>query len=356
MAGFGIFIPIGIIIYFLSGDSQAFIMSAFGIVPAVYLLYRVLSPGSEYSVGRDGVFLRNGSYKRLIPLSEVRGAAVLSEEQARDILSKYMFPSVESERERDIKQWYKSNKAYGCFTGFCTVPIVQEHVSAGNEINIVKFGTKVTGQFVIIKLVSGEEFLISPEDCSGFYEALSVGTNLEDTNPTTSYNYSMDINRKQKLRKFFRWYRIIGAVAILAVAAVLLINNLEQVPAEDTDGWIDADTYRLSVTAGLSSGSENPDEREQELYQAVSENYVYSFISTIIAWYCREEGFDPDEEQYDALHDALLKLINKSTPVPLSKSINDDVTEIVVVIELSEENFQATVRSVLKQAIGDLQQ
>ena len=54
MAGFGVFIPIGIILYVITGNSQALIMSAFGIVPVVYLLYRVLSPGSIYSVGGDG--------------------------------------------------------------------------------------------------------------------------------------------------------------------------------------------------------------------------------------------------------------------------------------------------------------
>ena len=293
-------------------------------------------------------------YKRLVPLGEIRGAAVLSEEQARGILSKYMFPSVESERERDLKQWYKSNKAYGYFTGFCTVPIVQEQVSAGNEINIIKFGTKATGQFVIIKLFSGEEFLISPEDCNGFYNVLSSVINLEDTSPTTSYNYSMDVSRKQKLRSFLRWYRIIGVVAILAVAAVLLITNLEQAPAEAADGWIDTDTYRLSVTARVSSGSGDSEEREQELYRAVSEDYVFNFISTIIDWYSSEEGFEPDDAQYEALHEILWEFINAGKPVPLSKSINDDVTEIIVLIELSEENLQESLRSALKQALENI--
>ena len=347
MAGFGVFIPIGIVIFFLTGDKSAFAMAGFGFIPLIYLLYRVLTPGSVYSIGRKGVFLRNGSSKILIPLDEIRGAAVLSEENARKIITWYMAPGIEGERERDLKLWYKSNKAYNYFIQFCTVPIVQETASAGHEINIVKFGTKVSGEFVLLKLKSGQEYILSPEDCAGFVKVLSSHGRLEDTSPETSYVFGSDIEYRKKLRNFYKWYKIIAISIAVILMAVFTIINLQPKPSAPESGWLDNNTYRQIVTAVLETSEKDPEARKLELYKAVNDGYMYSFTNSLINWYCKENNLEPDADQYDALHNALWEFVSERDPKPVSVELNEDVTEIIVGMDLNAENLRELLLKLL---------
>ena len=92
--------PIGILIFFLAGDPRGFVFSAFGLLPLLYLFVRVLSPGAVYSISENSIFLRNGRTKGVIPFDDLRGAAVLSESKAHEILTLYMAPSIEGGAEQ----------------------------------------------------------------------------------------------------------------------------------------------------------------------------------------------------------------------------------------------------------------
>lgn len=383
MAGFGVFVPIGLVIYFVAGDKAGLPVAGFGLVPVLYMLYRVLSPGSAYVVGPEGVLLKNGGRKRQILLEDIRGAAVLSEDEARQVIRHYMAPGIDGERERDLKQWYRANKAYGYFTQYCTVPIVQETASRGHEINIVKFGTKVAGRFVILKLKSGEEFLLSPEDCDGFFVKLSSSTSLEDTNPESSYTFSVDPVRRRKRRDFLRWYRYAGAAAILIVLFVFLWQDLIQPalsgeepvnpvagmdepvgkvdnagveyekPSAET-GWLDDDTYRYIVNVHINTYEEDPEARRQELIRTVAGGYRLNFIGQVIGWYCGENNIDPDDEQYDAMHTVLFDMISRHEPVVVSTTFGGDYTRMTAVLDIIEAGLRSSITAMLDEALEGL--
>ena len=198
VAGFGVFLPLGVVLFVATGDKAALFAVAFGLLPFLCMLLWVLARGAEYSIRPDGVFLKHGRSRRLVPLSEIRRAAVLSEAQARDIVKRYMAPAVDAQRQRDTEDYLATSRIINSFTVYCTVPIVQEMTSVGPERSIVKFGTKVGGRFVLLKLTTGEEFLLSPEDCEGFFAGLAARARLADTSPSSSYTYTVDQLRRKK--------------------------------------------------------------------------------------------------------------------------------------------------------------
>jgi len=363
MAGFGIFIPLGLVLYFASGESAGLFVAGFGLLPVVYMLFLVVSPGSRYTVGQEGVSLRKGTAQRLIPLEDVHGAAVLSEDQARDILKQYMTPRVESERERNMKEWLTSSKAYGLFTRYCTVPIIQEQTSAGHEVNIVKFGTKAAGRFVILKLTSGEEFLLSPEDSEGFFSKLSSLVPLSDTSPSSSYTHTADPVRRIKLRSFYKYYRWIAFAVTLAVILIIIILNFDLLPnktgaaagepAVET-GWINDDTFRFLINARINIAEEDPEIRRKELINTAASGYQLNFISQVIGWYCKEEEIELDDVQYDALHGVLWDLINNRDLEVLSSIYNEEMTELTVEAELTDTDLRQAVTGMLENALGQL--
>lgn len=180
IAGFGVFIPIGLAIYFFAGQKEGFLFAAFGVLPVGYIILRVLAFGSGYYVDADGVRVKHGCSKRRVPFDQITGYRVLNQEQTQNILDKYRAPAVESERNLSLKAWYQSNKRYGNFIRYCSVPIVEETASHGVEWNIVYNKSHAPGEFFLLRLSSDEEFLLSPEDPGEFFKALSSKVRLTD--------------------------------------------------------------------------------------------------------------------------------------------------------------------------------
>lgn len=365
IAGFGIFIPIGLVIFFVSGDKGGLFFALFGLLPTAYLIYRVLSPGAVYSLDPEGVFLRHGRLKRRIPLEEVRGAAVLSEEQTRAILHRYMAPGIEAERAWNVSRSFTANRPYVFFTQYCTVPLVQETASRGHRLNIVKFGVKASGRFVILKLTTGEEYLISPEDCDSFFVKLSSLTALADTTASSSYSARADAVQEGKLKRFFKWYKWLSVPAVLVVILLVSLLNVylhpEEDPAaaaketEEVTGWIDDETFRYRVTIRMETHQEDPALRQQEFLESAETANRMSFISQVISWYCQETGLDPDEEQYDSLYMVVELLADRLNPEFDLEPVKKGVIETDFFMNYSGPNLKQSLKTALDETLKLLQ-
>lgn len=354
MAGFGVFIPIGAVLFITTGERAALAAAAFGLVPVLYMLFRVIAPGSRYEAGPDGLLLKHGGSSRLVSFGDIRGAAVLSGEQAEKALKKYMEPAVESERERDIKEWLASSRAYGYFTRFCTVPIVQEYTTRGSRRNIVKFGTRLEGSFVILKLTSGEEFLLSPADSGGLFTAVASRTRLSDTTPDSSFSWTPDAERRKKLRGFFKWYtRIALVAALLAVAGIYLYSTKaapeEQVPAAQ---WIDEETFRYPVRGEIETPVRDPEERQKALTEAVRAAVRPALTGQLALWYCSEKGFDPEGAEYVLLLETLDSLLSRMESDIAVEPQDERTTSVTVTMEYSGPELRGLLEELMDEILA----
>jgi len=381
IAGFGIFIPIGLALYFGTGERSALFVIAFGGVFTLFLIIKAAAPGSLYSVGRDGILLKKGGSKRLISYRELKGAAVLSQNQAVDALNRYLEPAIRSERALSLKSWYRSNTAYGNFIRYCSVPVLQQTTSVGSHLNIVKFNSKTSGDFVILKLASQEEFLLSPVDCAGFIAQISAFTKIADTESTSSYtvpDYGLSTEKAARKRKWVFGYALV-TFAVLTTLVVLFVGipNLRsdtevsgwvkrimghrtggQAAEQSADeametGWVDGDTFRTRITARAElSESADEEEKSKELNRAVAAGWQYSVMSGMIGAYLRDSELDPDEEQFEALNAAIEDLVVGLNAVVLSREVNQEITEITIIFDLSSPGLRNTVDSALAGAVA----
>ena len=60
MAAFGSFVPFGLVAFFATGDRAGLFAAAFGLLPFLYMPYRVLARRSGYAIGPEGVLLKRG--------------------------------------------------------------------------------------------------------------------------------------------------------------------------------------------------------------------------------------------------------------------------------------------------------
>ncbi len=229
--GFGIFVPIGIFIYIISKDPASLVMIGFGLIPTAALILKVLFPGIVYRFDPGGLSLKKGLSGRLIEYAEISSVFALSEEEAVDILNRYQSPVIDSERSLALKSWFKSNIVYRNFIRFCSVPVIQTKVTAGNSLNIIAAGTRTSGRFIIIRLTTGEEFLLSPENCEEFYERFSDSTKSADVSPFFSReipDYSLTSGTAGKRRRTLFMVNIgIFLVLLVIVFAVWVMPAIK---------------------------------------------------------------------------------------------------------------------------------
>ena len=121
-------------------------------------------------------------------------------------------------------------------------------------------------------------------------------------------------------------------------------------------GWVDSDTFRARITARSEvSATADAEERSRELNRAVAAGWQYSVMSGMIGAYLRGSGLDPDEEQFGALNDAIEGLVVGLEPVVLSREVNQEITEITIVFDLSSPDLREAVNSLLEGALETTQ-
>lgn len=76
------------------------------------------------------------------------------------------------------------------------------------------------------------------------------------------------------------------------------------------------------------------EEKSRELNRAVAAGWQYSVMSGMIGAYLRDSELDPDEEQFEALNQAIEDLVVGLEPEVLSREVNQEITEITIVFDL----------------------
>lgn len=368
---FGAFVPIGLVLFFTTGEIAGLLIAAFGLLPVLFFIYKIRAPGAYYAVGTEGVELKHGRSRRAIALGSIRGAAVLTEQQGEVALNHYLEPAIQSEKGLDLKGWYRANTVYGNFIRFCTVPIVQQTTRSGSSLNIIKFRNLTSGEFVLLKLDSGEEFLLSPEDSLGFFRELSARVSLEDTSPVSSYVHTDRENWKVKARKRIRWIYLYAVGTFLVIASIVAVKfvvpaigssseaagqaagsasaktseepAVQSPEAAAASGWVDGDTFRLVISMTAELNTEDPEKRRDELIMAVAEGYKISLISRIIDMYVSDSGRTPTDEQHQVLQKTVEREITGIEPEVVASTFNQDNTAMQAVIDVRAPALRSSI-------------
>ena len=376
---FGAFVPIGLVIFFAAAEPTGLLIAAFGLLPVLFFIYKIRAPGARYAIGPAGVELKHGRSRRTIPLDRIRGAAVLTEQQGEAALNHYLEPAIQSEKGLDLKGWYRANTVYGNFIRFCTVPVVQQTTTSGSSLNIIRFRNLTSGEFVLLKLDSAEEYLLSPEDSRGFFRKLSAQTRLEDTSPVSSYVHTGRENWEVKARKRIRWIYIYAIGTFLVIASIVAVkfvvpalqerpgaagpagDSVSSRPAETPavpssktsadSGWVDADTFRLITSMTAKSSVEDPEERRQKMILAVAEGYTSSLVSQIIYMYASESGQTLTDDQHEALRAAVAREITGLEPEVVSSTFNQENTAMEAVIDVTAPGLKSSIEARLDEVL-----
>ena len=373
--GFGVFIPIGIVIAVLADATAGIGMVIFGALPQIVIFLLVRSPGSFYQIGVNDVYLKKGLSKRHIPFSDIQAAGVLSTGEARSVLNDYLKPAVQSHRDLDVKGWYQSNKAYGEFTRFCTVPIIQQTTSVGHSRNINRFGTRTSGDFLLLRITDGTELLISPEDTSGFLGRLRSSASIDGTieiaperEKTRRVVPAKDRGKKKKwlVYQFGTFVIVAGAAIAVYIAqnpttsettaerenepvAVVVLDE----PVPLVTGWLDEHTFRIVAEAQLTNTFlEKAEDRQADLRRLVNFYYPYDIISMFLQYYAKEHELTLSEDDYTVVVQSLIGFISDLSPTYVAEEFSKDNSLIKSVIDVSYEDFQTYVGDLLKASLG----
>jgi hypothetical protein len=127
---------------------------------------------TAYYVLNDSLDLRGVYSKGKILYHDIQSIRALSVKEARDIIDTYMQETTKHETEMDLSGWYKSGKRYSNFSKYCTYQFIHKH--SGPRPHLVEYkGSIVSGDFVLLRLVNCNEYLLSPVDVDGFVDSVN---------------------------------------------------------------------------------------------------------------------------------------------------------------------------------------
>jgi hypothetical protein len=369
---FGILIPIGLVLYAATGQRATLLPAGFGLAATIVLVITAAAPGAAYLIGRDGILLKKGGARRLVDFNELRGAAVLSEGKAMQALNRYLAPAMASERSLNLKGWFRSNTAYGNFIRFCSVPILQGKTTVGSALNIVKFAGHTSGCFVMLKLTSGQELLLSPKDCDAFLARLSARRKLPDTSSASDYTPPEIAPGTAATGSRSMWlfvYSLVSFAVIVVLVGILVVapavksgppatgpawEQPRQQPAEAPmeTGWVSADTFRSRVTARAdTSGFSDEEGKMNELGRAAAVKWQAGLTGSMVGSYLAGSSVEPAEEQLAALHSSIEDLVLGLAPRVVFREVDESMTEITIVVDVGAPGLRDTVTSMLDDAL-----
>ena len=223
IAVFGLFLIIGVVAMLAGEDTVGLGFLVFGGVSVFIMLMQIITPGSFYRLDPDMLILKRTFSTRLVPLDEISGVGLLSEADTKSVIQEYMAPAMAAESSMDLKNWYKSNKKYGHFIRYSTVPIVQSKTTAGSTLNITSFDAKTSGKFVILRLGSGEELLLSPTEPENLAAKLSSGTgkSMNLSGPYSFRGSSEQLTPRRPNRR--KMILTINLISFFVIAAAVVI-------------------------------------------------------------------------------------------------------------------------------------
>ena len=125
IAVFGLFMVIGVVAMLAGERTVGLGFLVFGGVVVFIMIMQIITPGSFYRLDPDMLILKRTFSNRMVPLDELSGVDLLSEADTQSVVQEYMAPAMAAEGSMDLRNWYRSNRKYGHFIRYCTVPIVQ---------------------------------------------------------------------------------------------------------------------------------------------------------------------------------------------------------------------------------------
>lgn len=378
-AFFGCFIIIGIFVFVTSDQTAGLIMMIFGAAPQIIFLLVALSPRSHYQVGINEIHLKKGLSRRTIPLSEIKAAKKLNAEQTSLLLNEYHKSSIESERSLDIKSWYRSNKMYGGFIKFCTVPIIQQRTTRGHSRNVVAFGTRTSGDFVMLRQGNDDDLLLSPVDPDGFLARLKSSASIAADIDIETHLSKLDAAKPKanaKRQKIWRVYRIAAFATTAAIAIVIFflvrggrlgssapLETDENRPAptnqitesgEISLGWVDKNTYHIEVKSPLTVPALKDEEaRKKNLRMAVQTYYQFDIVGNLINDYLVGHDLQLDAESHATLHEKLMVIFTDIQAALLREEFAEDFSSIASVVEVSGDAIQDLSRNIIAAHVGE---
>jgi hypothetical protein len=119
-------------------------------------------------------------------------------------------------------------------------------------------------------------------------------------------------------------------------------------------GWVDANSYRIvfqTSSAAVPLLSE-ADDRAKELRRAVDATYQFEIVGTLLNEYLLANDLQIDAATHQAAHERLIGYIGGLRAVVVDTELNEEVSEIKAVVEVSGAGLQSTVNSLIAEAVG----
>jgi len=139
---------------------------------AAIMYLQSYAPYTYYEAGDERVFLRGVYSKGEFRYDQIEAVSVLDEEAYNHFLHKRGSDLAYKEAELDLIGWWKAGKLYGQATRFVTSGVAHSTRTSGSFKNIVSVKSYTAGGGVLLRLVSGEEFLLTPVDPEGLCDRI----------------------------------------------------------------------------------------------------------------------------------------------------------------------------------------
>lgn len=152
---------------------------------------------------------------------------------------------------------------------------------------------------------------------------------------------------------------VLLAVVLLSVLRVVLNPEDTGTGPEGSfveTGWIDGDTFRYVVNIQMETHQESPELRHQELIEAASIGSRLSLTSQILGWSCAEAGIAPDEEQNQALHEAMEQLVSRLDTEFALDPVGKGAAELTFFMDYSGPDLRRSLKDMLDETLKGVRQ
>ncbi len=375
---FGIFIPVGSWILIKGTEGTGIGIIAFGALFLSIVILQVFSPGSYYEVNTEGLLLKRGMAKKFIPFAEVSGAKELSEREAIRLLTGYQTTLVQSERTLDPGGWWRSNRRYGHFIRYCTVPIVSKALSTGVSYNIVRHGINTTGFFILLKLSSGEEYILSPKDQRAFLDALRAYAHPSESFSSAAENEEENkklfipraLERKGRVLLIQSILFLILAAAVICFVVIKkgMIKNpqvaraIKSAPTAEAPvtqsqlGWVNSNTYQLTLLiSGTDSSHKGEEEKKDRLRTLAHLSCVSQFAYEVITGYAKDKNLSIEEIHYDSIYTLVVDTASRMNTAILREQYEQDVLFARFTMQIRGDRIKEKVYSIIERNVAWVQ-
>jgi hypothetical protein len=341
VVGFMFFPLFGIISLIAGGLNSemtipAVISILFGAIIITYILIRKSAAGFLYAIDDEGILLKRGRKKRVIPFKDIYAAGRIKGEKLQKLMSILAKPMAEAQKQMNVKKWWKNAKIYGDITKWVSVVITETETRSGSPLDITQYQLNLEGEVVTLKLKNGELILLTPKQTAEFVSAIvdqNIRTLTDDECigsvpvPDLTNTPSEDSSAGRRLR-----------IGSLITALVIIVAILT---------WFFTIGPGTKESEVVDTSEENAEEVEEPLFNGEWEDASkYIFVM-------RADHPDADLEilKNQRASMPVLALIAESMAVDYKKNHPDTVSSPDIDRILTLLNFESIVRLFEKRTV-----